>query len=192
MSIMPAKPVEAGAEAATAVAHRNSPPPRRRGMLLVSLSLVAVVVLLDQLSKLWVRTHLLPWESLPAEGFFRITYVYNTGSAFGLFANQTILLTIVSIVAICALLLFIRYQPLRSAWGSLAVGLLLGGSIGNLIDRISLGHVTDFIDIGLVNGYRFFTFNVADSAITVGAVLLAFVLLTMSKRTGNTTTSERA
>lgn len=189
MSVTSAKPVEAGAES-TPVAQKTSVPPRRRGIMLVSLSLAVVVVLLDQLSKLWVRAHLLPWESLPAEGFFRITYVHNTGAAFGLFANLTVLLTVVSIIAISALFLVLRYQPLRGVWGSLAVGLLLGGSIGNVIDRVSLGYVVDFIDIGLVDGYRFFTFNVADSAITAGAVLLAIALLTMSKRAGSKTSEQ--
>ncbi|MEW6033945.1 MAG: signal peptidase II [Chloroflexota bacterium] len=161
-----------------------------RNFLWSSLGIAALVVAADQASKLWIRSHLSPSESLPPEGFFRLTYIQNTGSAFGLFANQTLLLTIIGIVAVAALLTFIRHQPLRNIWGSLAVSLLLGGSAGNLLDRLRLGYVTDFIDIGLENGFRFFVFNVADSAITVGTFLLAFTLLRLGRQAPPTTPPE--
>jgi len=109
-----------------------------------------------------------------------LSHVQNTGSAFGLFPSQTILLSVVSVVAIVGLVLALRYQPLRNGWTSLALGLLLGGSTGNLVDRLRLGYVTDFIDVGLVGGWRFYTFNVADSAITVGSILMAIILLRSS------------
>ncbi|MBI2856996.1 MAG: signal peptidase II [Chloroflexi bacterium] len=145
------------------------------------LGIAALILVVDQLTKLWVRANLLPRESLPDTGFFRLTNVQNTGSAFGLFANQTLLLTIISVVAVGMLLVLMRYQPLRNVWGGIAMSLLLGGASGNLIDRVRLGYVTDFIDIGLGQGYRFFTFNVADSAITVGALLLALTLYHLGK-----------
>jgi len=133
------------------------------------------------LSKLWVRSNINPWESVPAEGVFRLTQVQNTGSAFGLFPSQTIMLTIISIIAIFGLFLALRYQLLRNVRASLSLGLLLGGSLGNLADRVRLGYVTDFIDIGLKDGWRFYTFNVADSAITVGAIVMSVALLRMGK-----------
>jgi signal peptidase II len=142
----------------------------------------ALIVLADQVSKYWVLTHLLPGESLPRQGLLRLTHIQNTGSAFGLFANQTFLLTVVTAVAVLALFIFLRYQPWRNLRTSLATGLLLGGSIGNLIDRIRLGHVTDFIDIGFLHGPRFYAFNVADAAITVGAITLALFLILSSRK----------
>ena len=155
---------------------------RERVFLWLSLGISALIIGIDQASKLWVRSSLLPGESLPPEGFFRLTHVQNTGSAFGLFASQTFLLIVASVVAILALFIFLRYQALRNIGVSLTIGLLLGGSIGNLIDRLRLGYVTDFIDIGLQDGFRFYTFNVADSAITVGAFALAFFLLVSSRK----------
>ncbi|MBI2854326.1 MAG: signal peptidase II [Chloroflexi bacterium] len=156
--------------------------PQRRALVWFSLALAALIVLADQLSKYWIRANLHPWESMPENGFFRLTHVLNTGSAFGLFANQTAILTIISVVAVGALLFFLRHRPLRSGWGSAAIGLLLGGSIGNLIDRARLGYVTDFIDIGPEHGFRFYTFNVADSAITVGVIVLAIAVLLMERQ----------
>lgn len=149
----------------------------------MSLGIAAFVVVVDQVSKLIVRSRIMPWESVPArDGVFRLTHVQNSGSAFGLFSSQTALLAVVSLIAIFGLVMALRYQPLRNFWASLALGLLLGGSIGNLIDRIRLGYVTDFIDIGVPNGWRFYTFNAADSAITAGAILMAVVLLFMGQR----------
>ena len=155
---------------------------RRRVFLWLSFSISALVIGADQASKYWIRSSLDVGESLPPEGFFRLTHVQNTGAAFGLFTSQTFLLTIVSIMAILALFIFIRYQLLRNAWASQAVGLLLGGSVGNLADRLRLGHVTDFIDVGLQNGFRFYAFNVADSAITVGAIALALILILSGRK----------
>jgi len=136
-----------------------------------------LVVAADQLSKLWIRSSLGVGQSLFELGFFRITHVQNTGAAFGLFQGQAFILTIVASVGATAILvyaLFIhrRFPLLDNRLDRITLGLILGGTIGNLIDRIHLGYVTDFIDIGVWPA-----FNIADSAVVVGAILLAYSLL---------------
>lgn len=122
---------------------------------------------LDQLSKYLVRANLDLRESLPEEGFFRITHAINSGSAFGLFPNQTVLLILASAFGIGFLVFFYRSHPLPGALLKLALGLMLGGAFGNLLDRVRVGHVVDFIDVG-----PWPIFNLADSAILVGIALL--------------------
>ncbi len=130
------------------------------------------VFLADQATKALIRTHLPPGASFPADWPVRLTHVTNTGAAFGLFTNQGLLLTLVAFFAVGLIIYYYRRLP-EGAWAlRTALGLQLGGAVGNLIDRVWQGYVTDFIDL------RFWpVFNVADSAITVGAVLLAASLL---------------
>ena len=142
--------------------------------------LVAVLIatfVLDQVSKELVRDNIIMGGSIPSEGFFRLTHISNTGSAFGLFPNQAILLAVASLAGIAILILFYRHQPLPSMWLRTSLGLQLGGAAGNLADRITLGGVTDFIDIG-----AWPVFNLADSAIVVGIAILAWMLLSNPKR----------
>lgn len=136
-----------------------------------------LIVLNDQLSKAWIRINLRIGQSLFDIGFFRITYVSNTGAAFGLFPDQTFALTIIAFfgVAIIVLgaLLGHRYLPfLNSMLGKVALGLVLGGTVGNLIDRLRFGYVTDFIDFKVWP-----TFNIADSAVTIGIIIFAYSIL---------------
>ncbi len=130
------------------------------------------VLAADQLTKALVRANLPPGASFPPDWPVRLTHVTNTGAAFGLLTNQSVLLTFVAFFAIGLIIYYYRKAP-DGAWPlRVALGLQLGGAIGNLIDRLRQGYVTDFIDL------RFWpVFNVADSAITVGAVLLAVGLL---------------
>ena len=121
----------------------------------------------DQVTKYLVRENMALGESWPAEGFFRLTHSTNTGSAFGLFQDQTIILTIASIFAIGFIIYFYRSHSDGSWITKVTVGLLLGGAVGNLIDRLAWGRVTDFIDVG-----PWPIFNLADSSITVGITLL--------------------
>ena len=131
----------------------------------------------DQLTKFLIRSNLRIGESWPEEGFLRLTHGTNTGSAFGLFQDQTLILTIASVVAIGLVFLFYRNEA-GSTWLSwLTSGLILGGAFGNLIDRVVAGKVTDFIDVG-----PWPIFNIADSSIVVGiTVLCASVLLRRDK-----------
>ncbi len=142
-----------------------------------------LVVAADQLSKVWIRSNLHAGQSILELGFFRLTYVHNTGAAFGLFQGKSFPLTIIAsigIVAIlaCALFAYRRYPILDSKLGKSALGLILGGTAGNLIDRLNpnLKGVTDFIDIGIWPA-----FNIADSAIVVGVIIFTYSLLSLAR-----------
>jgi len=136
-----------------------------------------VVVVADQISKLWIRSALFPGESYFEAGFFRIIRIQNTGAAFGLFQGHSSILMIVALVGVAVFLVYIffvyqRFPFLDNITNRVALGLVLGGTVGNLIDRLRLGSVTDFID------FTFWpAFNVADSAVTVGAILFVYSLI---------------
>ncbi|MFC2010801.1 signal peptidase II [Chloroflexota bacterium] len=141
-----------------------------------------LVVAADQFSKIWIRSYSEGFVVFEA-GFFRVIHVHNTGAAFGLFQDQSFALTIIALVGVVAILvyafLFSRYFPfLNNILGWVTFGLILGGTTGNLIDRLNpnLSGVTDFIGIGIWP-----VFNIADSGITVGVILLAYSLLSLSR-----------
>ena len=131
--------------------------------------LVALAVVIgDQLSKVWIRSNLALGQSLPEGGFFRLTHIQNTGAAFGMFQDHTFPLTVISFVGAAVILFYAlyvcrRFPFLNNGISMAALGAVLGGTVGNLIDRLSLGYVTDFIGVG-----TFPTFNVADASITTG------------------------
>jgi len=154
-----------------------------RGVLF--LIIAAFVVMLDQISKSWVSSHLDLYETIPLVGCLSLTHVRNTGATFGLFANQAFLLALVSIVGLLTILLFYRYLSKSNILGILALSLVFGGAVGNLVDRMRFGYVTDFIDVRLWGDFHWPTFNVADSAITVGSiVLVVFIYLAFRKEDG--------
>jgi len=155
----------------------------RGGLFLI---IAVFVVALDQISKLWVRSYLDSYETIPLVGCLSLTNVRNTGSAFGLFANQAFLLAIVAIVVLVAILLFYRYFSRSNILGISALGLVFGGAVGNLIDRLRFGYVTDFVDVRLWRDFHWPAFNVADSAITVGSIMLViFIFLAFRKGDGS-------
>ncbi|HAL48934.1 MAG: signal peptidase II [SAR202 cluster bacterium] len=133
---------------------------------------VAATVVADQISKLVIKGTLALGESWPAEGVFRISHGTNSGAVWGLFPGRTGILTIASIVAIAFIIYYYRTQAVRNQPTRFTVGLLLGGAIGNLIDRLRMGEVVDFIDVGWWPA-----FNLADSSIVVGMTLLIATLL---------------
>ena len=135
-------------------------------------SIATVVFILDQVSKEVIRQQLPLYGSWPEEGFLRIVHGLNTGSAFGLFSGFTNLLIIVSIVGIGVVLYYFQKQEISVIWYRLSIGLIVGGALGNLIDRLKDGAVVDFISVGWWPA-----FNVADSSISVGMVLLILTLL---------------
>ena len=139
---------------------------------LLLLQLAALVFLLDQFSKFLVRELLAFREAYPAEGFFRIIHSHNTGSAFGIFRDQNGPLILVALVGMTALALIYQRQRRPTMLLRLSLGLQIGGAAGNLLDRVLLGHVIDFIDVG-----RWPVFNLADSSIVGGLVLLAWLFL---------------
>ena len=132
----------------------------------VLIQLAAIIFLLDQFTKFVVRDQLLFRESFPSDGFFRFTHIFNTGSAFGIFRDQNTPLIWVSIIGIGILIMIYRSQKVPSPLLRFSLGLQIGGALGNLIDRIRLGHVTDFVDVG-----AWPVFNLADASIITGLVL---------------------
>jgi signal peptidase II len=139
-------------------------------------TLIILVIVLDQLSKLWVVGNFSLYESLPViPGFFSMTYLTNTGAAFGILAGHPtwwrqvffVSVALIALVAICFM-----YRRLRndSLWYEVALAFIAGGAIGNLIDRVRLGSVIDFLDV-YVGTHHWPAFNVADSAITVGVAI---------------------
>ena len=137
--------------------------------LLVALA----VILLDQASKEWVRGAFDLHESLPlVPGFFSLTYIRNTGAAWGMFSGQSLALSVLAVVMLAALVAFRRRILPPGRVHRVALGLLCGGIVGNLFDRLRLDYVTDFLDF-YVRGWHWPAFNIADSAIVVGAVLIA-------------------
>lgn len=141
----------------------------------------ASVVALDQWSKSWIRDNLPLGESWPESGFLRLTHVANTGSAFGLLANQTFLLIITTLAILLIILLFLRYLSVHysspvTSLSMVSFGLILGGAIGNLIDRLRFSYVTDFIDVRLWNNFHWPAFNFADAAIVIGIFTLIYFL----------------
>ena len=151
------------------------------------LPLASGVVLLDQASKAAVSAALKMHEIRPLiHGLLNLTLVHNTGAAFGLLAGQTsILRTIfflgVSLVAMGVILWMVFRLPQDQKVELLALSLIFGGALGNVIDRARLGEVIDFIDVYYHN-YHWPAFNLADSAITIGVILLLFRLVFVKER----------
>jgi len=146
---------------------------------LVFFGVAFAVIVLDQVTKAVIRRTLLLGESWPDAGWFvRITHVTNSGAAFGMLQGQTPFLVVTSLLGLGAILLYYLYPPMEHGVLRIALGLQLGGAIGNLSDRLRVGEVTDFI-----NFRHFPAFNVADSAITVGiASIIVFLAFTEGAR----------
>ena len=138
--------------------------------------IAALVLVLDQFTKYLVRANLALGESYPHSGILRISHVTNTGAAFGILQGQTVFLTFTTLFGLAAILLYYFYPPMEHGILRIALGLQLGGAVGNLSDRIRVGKVTDFID------FRYWpSFNVADSCIVIG-VLTIVAFLTFGDR----------
>lgn len=136
------------------------------------LQFATLVLLLDQLTKYLVIQLLSPGLSFPFQGFFRITHVHNSGSAFGILQGLNTPLIFISFIGIIILVLIYLNHPHPSNLLRFGLALQLGGAFGNVVDRIRLGYVTDFIDIG-----PWPVFNLADASIVTGLMILAWVLI---------------
>ena len=146
-----------------------------------------LIVVTDQFTKLWIKSSLLPGESYPTIGPLSITHIQNAGSAFGMFTNQTFLLTLSAVIGLIVIIFFYRRIAQYSLLASISLGLVFGGAAGNLIDRLNLGYVTDFIYVHLWGDVFWPAFNIADSAITIGVIaLLAFIIWGFKKEDVNT------
>lgn len=137
----------------------------------------------DRLTKAWVAGSVPLNEARDVvDGWARIANVRNTGAAFGLLPERTSLLSILSVVAVIVILYYYRDLAARSAPIAATLGMQLGGATGNLVDRVGQGYVTDFIDVGIPDGWRFWAFNVADASITVGIVIVTGLLWLEERR----------
>ncbi|HLF71497.1 MAG TPA: signal peptidase II [Dehalococcoidia bacterium] len=135
------------------------------------------IFVLDQITKAIVRGNLAIGESWPSDGWLvKITHVTNDGAAFGVLQGQGLFLTITAVIAIGAIVFYYAFPPMEHGLLRMVMGLMLGGALGNLIDRLRFGEVTDFIDFP-----RYPEFNVADSSISVGLFLLV-VFYVLSER----------
>jgi signal peptidase II len=135
------------------------------------LGLAAVVVVLDQVTKAWLTSFLAPGQSVDVVGdLLRLVHSQNNGGLFGMFSGQALPFALVSLVVVGLIVLY-HARGGRDAYLSITLGLLLGGALGNLTDRIRLGYVVDFVDAGL-GDLRWYTFNVADAAISFAILLL--------------------
>jgi len=149
--------------------------------LLYVLIIPAVIIALDQLTKGLVRQNLALGESwMPLDWlapYARVLHWYNTGIALGLFQGGGFIFILLPVVIVVGIIVYFSRVPDDDWTIRLALSMQLGGAIGNLIDRISLGHVTDFISVG-----SFPVFNLADSSITVGVVILLIGMWQQEKR----------
>ena len=143
-------------------------------------ALVALVVVLDQVTKIALDRSLELYERIPITSFFNITKAYNTGAAFSFLSEaggwQRWFFTVVSAVVSVVLAVWLSRMTPRERWLGIAVALILGGALGNLIDRVIYGHVVDFVQLYWRDWY-FPSFNVADAAISGGAAVLIALTL---------------
>jgi signal peptidase II len=144
-------------------------PPRAHWLLFIGLA--AGIVVIDQLTKAAITANLQPGEVVAVlEDLLRITFSQNNGAIFGLFQDQALLFALISI-GVLGLIVWFEGHAGSSLIVSIALGLLLGGAIGNLIDRLRFGYVIDWVDMG-IGDWRFYTYNIADAAISTALVLL--------------------
>ncbi len=144
--------------------------------------IAAAIVVFDQATKAIVKSRLPLHESVTViPGFFDFTHVRNTGAAFGMlnsidFAYKPAVMVTVALIALGAVGSYALTLPATQRMARYGLALILGGAVGNLIDRATMGYVVDFVDV-YWRGVHFWAFNVADSAITVGVVLMLFDML---------------
>ncbi len=155
---------------------------QRKRDILILLTTAALVLLADQVSKYFVTAWLEEGQSWDITSwlapFFRITYVTNTGAAFGLFPQWGGFLIVVAAVVIVAIIVYYRHLSDGQWLIRIALGLQLGGAIGNnLVDRLRQGYVVDFIDLNFWPLHNWPIFNLADTAVVAGVTVLALVML---------------
>ena len=134
--------------------------------------LLSVVFLLDQGTKLYIKHAMELGETIPVLGnFLRITYIENPGIAFGLQIGNNLIFTSLSVIVSLGIALYLFTHLHESNYMKCSLAIILGGAFGNLLDRIHYGKVVDFVDIGF-QSVRWPVFNVADSAVVIGMILL--------------------
>lgn len=143
--------------------------------------IITAIILADQLTKFAVRSNMQVGESLPViRGFFSITHISNSGGALSMFEGNTALLIGIPIVAMAAALWYMEKHP-KAHWTLiLAIALIVGGGVGNLIDRVWQGYVTDFLDFTSLPFWNWI-FNIADIAVCVGCFLIILYIFAFDK-----------
>ncbi len=158
----------------------GKPQPATWAQRFLPLAVAALVILLDQATKFLIEANIpynTSWAPIPwLAPVFQLTHTGNTGIAFGLFAGGSLIFAIVALVVTVIILFYNFTLPAGNVGLRLVLGLLLGGALGNLIDRVRLGHVTDFLDFG-----PWPIFNVADTAVVAGALALAWLMWSESR-----------
>ncbi len=146
--------------------------------------IAALVLLVDQLTKFLIRRSFNETDTLVVlQDFFNVTYIRNRGGVFGILQHQQMLFSILSVLTIIVILYFYRYYMQKRRICNVAVGLILGGALGNLSDRLLLdreGCVTDWLDF-YWGSYHWPAFNIADSAICVGVFILLYLMILKSE-----------
>ncbi|MCJ7772826.1 MAG: signal peptidase II [Desulfobacterales bacterium] len=152
------------------------------------LTLIAgTIIVLDQITKALILKYLPLYNIITViPGFFNITHIQNPGGAFGFMANQgpglrSILFLFVSAIAIGVIFFFYKTTPSKDKWLTTGLSLIFGGAIGNLIDRIRFGKVVDFLDFYIREDLHWPSFNIADSAITIGITIFIIQMLFKDK-----------
>ena len=156
----------------------------------LELILVITIVVADQITKALVRRALELHDTIEViPGFLNLTRVHNSGAAFGMFnamdfPYKTAALTVVATLALAGVAWYAATVPRQDRLARLGVASILGGAIGNLIDRATVGYVLDYVDFHYA-GWHFWAFNVADAAISIGVVLMILDLLGLGRRASN-------
>ena len=156
----------------------------------LELAIVLVVVVLDQITKMLVRNALALHDSVEViPGFLDLTRVHNTGAAFGMmngvdFAFKTVVMSMVALAALGGVGWYAISVPLSDVVARIGIAGVVGGAVGNLIDRATAGYVLDFVD-AYWNGWHFWAFNVADAAITLGVGCMILDILGLGRRASN-------
>ncbi len=148
-----------------------------KNMIVVIISVVVFVI--DLITKYMIQNHIALQNVEIIKGFFSLTYAENTGMAWSLLSGKQAFLSIVSAIAIGVMIYYVVAKNL-DRFTKIALALMIGGAAGNLFDRLFLGYVRDFLDF-IIFGYDFPIFNVADSALTIGVILLIIASLIEDK-----------
>jgi signal peptidase II len=158
-----------------------------RKSLLLYLGITFIIVLLDQISKILITRNIAENQSVSVIGdLLNFHFIYNQGGAMGTSIGPSWIYAILTLFALVLIIKYLTAPNSDGALSKLALALILGGAIGNLIDRLRMGKVIDFIDLNIpdinfLHLYRWFTFNIADAAITVGLILFAISILFYKK-----------
>lgn len=145
----------------------------------MSFVLSFIIIAIDQLTKYWAIVNLKaskPKMIIP--DFLKLIYVENYGAAFGILKHKKAFFIVITLLVVVVISLFLfKYYSQLNIYMKIGSGLLLGGAVGNLIDRIRLGYVVDFISIRLLNSYEYPVFNVADMSIVFGTIIILILIL---------------